>query len=119
MKVVSLKKAKRFEPHEAWQRISLCEEQDVSVEHFTKPPNHASPVHSHSCAQVLVLLEGRVGVTCGSGEEVVLEAGDAVYIPGNEEHVVCNLNDSRSVGLDIFVPGRSFDFWKERLKPGK
>jgi quercetin dioxygenase-like cupin family protein len=44
----------------------------------------------------------------------VLEEGDAAYIPGNEPHVVKNPLDKPSMGLDIFVPGRAFDFWLKR-----
>jgi len=31
-----------------------------------------------------------------------------------QPHIVENALDTESVGLDIFVPGRSFDFWAER-----
>ena len=47
-------------------------------------------------------------------EEEELNEGDAVYIPGNEPHVVTNPLTETSIGVDIFVPGRSFDFWLKR-----
>jgi quercetin dioxygenase-like cupin family protein len=96
MKVVRFSSAESYEPEKDWKRVSLCNEKDISIEHFIKPPHHASPLHDHP-----------------SGEQVLGE-GDAAYIPGNEPHVVTNLLDVPSIGLDIFIPGRSFDFWLKR-----
>lgn len=114
MKVVRFRNAESYEPEKNWKRVSLCDEEDVSVERFTKPPHHASPLHNHPNAQVLVVLKGKLAVVSDGSEEQVVEEGDAVYIPGNEPHVVKNLLDEPSIGLDIFVPGRSFDFWLKR-----
>jgi quercetin dioxygenase-like cupin family protein len=116
MKVIRLGSAESYEPDKDWKRSSLCNEPDVSVEHFRKPPGHASPLHEHPSAQVLVVLEGELGVSAGDDGEEILAAGDAVYIPGGEPHVVRNPLDRPSVGLDIFVPGRSFDFWRKRSR---
>ena len=114
MKVVRFSSAESYEPEKDWKRVSLCNEQGISIEHFIKPPHHASPLHDHPNAQVLVVLKGKLAiVTDGSGEQVLGE-GDAAYIPGNEPHVVTNLLDVPSIGLDIFIPGRSFDFWLKR-----
>ena len=114
MKVVRFSSAESYEPEKDWKRVSLCNEKDISIEHFIKPPHHASPLHDHPNAQVLVVLKGKLAiVTDGSGEQVLGE-GDAAYIPENEPHVVKNLLDVPSSGLDIFVPGRSFDFWLKR-----
>ena len=61
---------------------------------------------------------GAVQIKIGKKVEAVfainLNEGDCVYIPGDETHIVKNLLDEISVGLDIFVPGRSFDFWLKR-----
>jgi quercetin dioxygenase-like cupin family protein len=48
------------------------------------------------------------------GENHVLDKGDAIYIPENETHIVKNILEQPSKGIDIFVPGRSFDFWLKR-----
>jgi quercetin dioxygenase-like cupin family protein len=114
MKIVRFAAAERYEPETDWRRVSLCAESDVSLEHFVKPARHASPRHAHPNAQVLVVLEGRLLVTTDANGEQVVDQGDAVYIPGGEAHVVTNALDVPSVGLDIFVPGRSFDFWRKR-----
>ena len=115
MKVIRSRSAARYEPEPAWKRLSLCAEPDISVEHFVKPARHSSPRHGHHSAQVLVVLEGRLTIVTDA-ETQTLDQGDCVYLPGNEPHVVTNPLDTPSVGLDIFVPGRSFDFWLKRKK---
>lgn len=114
MKIIRFNTAENYEPEKDWKRVSLCNEKDVSIEHFVKPPHHSSPLHDHPNAQVLVVLDGKLSVSLDGNEEEFLEKGDAVYIPGNEPHIVKNVLDTPSVGLDIFVPGRSFDFWLRR-----
>ncbi len=113
MHVIRHQTAEHYEPEPDWKRVSLCAQPDISIEHFVKPPRHASPRHDHPNAQVLVVLDGRITVTTDTDEQT-LDAGDAVYVPGHEPHVVTNPLDTPSVGLDIFVPGRSFDFWLRR-----
>jgi quercetin dioxygenase-like cupin family protein len=114
VEVVRFRQAEQYEPEKNWKRVSLCSQKDISVEHFIKPPGHASPRHAHFNAQVLLVLEGKLTVTTDDAEQL-LEVGDAVYIPGNEPHVVKNPLQQPSVGIDIFVPGRLFNFW---LKQG-
>jgi hypothetical protein len=36
---------------------------------------------------------------------------DVIYISGGASHIVTNRLEESSVGLGIFVPGYSFDFW--------
>ena len=116
MEVVHFDSAESYEPEKDWKRVSLCSQKDISVEHFIKPPGHASPVHEHPNAQVLVVLKGKLTVKTDDDEQELAE-GDAVYIPGNEQHIVANPLMEPSVGIDIFVPGRSFDFWLKRIRP--
>jgi quercetin dioxygenase-like cupin family protein len=113
MKVIRFGSAESYEPQKDWKRVSLCNQGDVSVEHFVKPPGHASPRHAHSNAQVLIVLMGKLIVTTDDDEQELAE-NDAVFIPGDELHVVTNPMEEPSVGIDIFVPGRSFDFWLKR-----
>lgn len=113
MKVVRFDKAERYEPEKDWKRVSLCSETDISVEHFVKPPGHASPRHEHPSAQVTIVLKGKMVITTDDGEEDLNE-GDAVYIPANEPHALKNALTEPSIAVDIFVPGRSFDFWLKR-----
>ena len=60
--------------------------------------------------------EGEVVTTDDDRQE--LAVNDAVFIPGDEPHVVANPLEEPSVGIDIFVPGRSFDFWLKRKSRG-
>jgi len=114
MKVIRFDAAETVEPQEHWKRVSLCSEGNVSVEFFEKPAGHATPRHEHPNAQVLVVLKGSLKVATDE-EEQELAPFDAVYIPADEPHVVTNPLREPSGGIDIFVPGRSFDFWLKRL----
>ena len=116
MKVIRFYDAESYEPEKDWKRVSLCNEKEISIEHFVKPPHHASPLHDHTNAQVLVVLKGKLTISTDKDEEQTLNEGDTCYIPGHEEHIIKNPLDVSSVGLDIFVPGRSFDFWLKRKK---
>ena len=118
MKVIRFNQAETYEPEKDWKRTSLCNQQDISIEHFVKPPKHASPKHDHPNAQVLVVLKGKLSIMPDGEDEQVLAEGDAAYIPGGEIHIVTNPLEESSVGLDIFVPGRSFDFWLKRKSSG-
>ena len=113
MKVVRFRSADSYEPEKDWRRVSLCNQSDISIEHFVKPAGHASPRHEHPNAQVLIVVKGRLRVQTDD-ETQDLDENDAVYIPGGEPHVVTNPLAEPSVGIDIFVPGRSFDFWLKR-----
>ncbi|UOD35580.1 cupin domain-containing protein [Deferribacteraceae bacterium V6Fe1] len=115
MKVVRFNNAESYEPEKDWKRVSLCNQNDISIEHFVKPPKHASPKHSHPNAQILIVLKGKLEIWTKEDGAVVLDEMDTAYIDGNQEHIVTNpLEDVVSVGLDIFVPGRSFDFWLKK-----
>jgi len=115
MKVVRFNSAESYEPEKNWRRVSLCNQSDISIEHFVKAPGHASPKHSHPNAQVLIVLKGKLEIWTAEGGAVILEEMDTAYIDGDQEHIVTNpLKDEVSVGLDIFVPGRSFDFWLKK-----
>ncbi len=114
MKIIRFAEADRYEPEMNWKRVSLCGEEDISIEHFVKPPKHASPLHEHTNTQVMVVLKGKMAVITDEEGTQIVEEGDAAYIPGNQAHIVKNMLDENSIGLDIFVPGRSFDFWLKR-----
>lgn len=115
MNVIRFDAAQTYEPEKDWKRVSLCSQSEISIEHFTKPPGHASPRHEHPNAQVLVVLKGKMIIATDADQHELAE-GDAAFIPGGEPHLVTNPLDTPSVGLDIFVPGRSFDFWLKRPK---
>ena len=114
MKVIYFDQADRYQPERDWQRISLCNEKNISLEYFIKPPNHASPMHEHIHEQVCIVIKGKMKVRNNTGNESILGSGDAVYFAPNEKHSIENMLEEPSTGIDIFVPGRSFDFWKKK-----
>jgi len=114
LKVIHLNEAEHYEPEKNWKRSSLCHEKDISIEHFVKPPGHASPRHEHPNVQILVVLEGKLTIYTDEDKSYSLAEGDTAYIPGGEPHIVINPLDRPSTGLDIFVPGRPFDFWLKK-----
>lgn len=67
---------------------------------------------------MLVVLKGRIAVETDRDGKHVLGEGDSAYFPPGEAHVVTNVLDEPSIGIDIFVPGRSFDFWLKRGTDG-
>ena len=118
MRVVTLTEGERFEPDPGWRRIGLAGSENVSVEYFEKPPGHASPLHSHRHEQTCIVIRGRMRAVCASGESRELGPGDSVWFAPNELHRIENATDETAVGVDIFVPARSFSFWKERAARG-
>lgn len=114
METVKFLSAENYEPQKNWKRVSLCNQSDISIEHFQKPPKHSSPKHKHPNSQILMVLKGSLSIWTEEGGEVLLNEFDTAYIKGNEEHIVTNPCDDVSVGIDIFVPGRSFDFWLKK-----
>ena len=124
MKPVSFDDAESYEPDAGWRRVSLAGSEQFSFEWFEKPPGHSSPLHHHENEQVCVCLQGELTVTVeheGTESEddtesdaVTLHQHDSVLLESNEPHRVENTGDERAVGLDVFAPGRSFDFWTAR-----
>jgi quercetin dioxygenase-like cupin family protein len=114
MKVVHLRGAETYEPDKNWLRASTCNEKNISLEYFVKPAKHSSPLHNHPEEQVCVVIKGKMKVKNGKGSESILEPGDAAYFTPNEHHSIENMLDEPSIGVDIFIPGRSFDFWKKK-----
>jgi unsaturated pyranuronate lyase len=62
------------------------------------------PVHSHINEQITLLEKGRLRFVI-SGEERILQAGEALQIPPNAPHEVEALEDSLAV--DLFSPIRA------------
>jgi quercetin dioxygenase-like cupin family protein len=114
MIVIHVKEAEKYEPEKGWMRASTCRERNVSCEYFIKPPRHASPLHEHAPEQVCIVIKGRMKVRNAVGEEAFLGPGDAVYFSAHEPHAIENALDKESIGVDIFIPGRAFDFWAKK-----
>ncbi len=115
MKVVKLSQGETYQPELNWKRVSLAGSTEISVEYFEKPAGHSSPMHSHPSEQVSIVIKGRMKVVSGGGEEEVLDVGDSAWFALNEPHRIENPGTELAVGVDIFVPARSFDFWTRKL----
>ena len=115
MKPVRFDDAETYEPDEGWRRVSLAGSDQFSFEWFEKPPGHSSPLHHHENEQVCVCLAGELTVTSGDDESasVTLSQHDSVLLEPDEPHRVENTGETTAVGLDVFAPGRSFDFWTD------
>jgi quercetin dioxygenase-like cupin family protein len=116
VKVINLGNAEKYEPEKGWLRASICREKNISLEYFVKPPKHSSPLHNHPEEQVCVVIKGEMKVRNGDGEEALLGPGDTAYFASYELHTIENSMNEQSIGIDIFIPGRTFDFW---LKKGQ
>ncbi|WP_122090760.1 cupin domain-containing protein [Halalkalicoccus subterraneus] len=113
MKPVEFDEAERYEPEEGWARRALAGSEAFTFEWFEKPPGHSSPMHDHENEQVCLCLEGELTVHT-EDETVTLGEYDSVWLDAWESHRVENEGEERAVGLDVFAPGRSFDFWTDR-----
>jgi Mannose-6-phosphate isomerase len=113
MKPVEFAEAETYEPEEGWRRVALAGSDQFSFEWFEKPPGHSSPMHDHENEQVCLCLSGTLTVATEDGS-VTLGPNDSVLLESDEPHRVENTGDERAVGLDVFAPGRSFDFWTDR-----
>jgi quercetin dioxygenase-like cupin family protein len=113
MREVEFADAETYEPDEGWRRVSLAGSDAASLEWFEKPPGHSSPMHDHENEQVCLVLDGELVVHTGE-RSVTLGRYDSVLLEANESHRVANEADELAVGLDVFAPGRSFDFWTDR-----
>ncbi|MFB6179184.1 MAG: cupin domain-containing protein [Halorientalis sp.] len=110
---IGFEQAETYEPDAGWQRAALAGSDAVSTEWFEKPPGHSSPMHDHENGQVCLVLSGELTVYT-EDEEARLGQYDSVWLDPWESHRVENTGDTTAVGLDIFTPGRSFDFWTDR-----
>ncbi|WP_255171719.1 cupin domain-containing protein [Natrononativus amylolyticus] len=115
MKPVRFDNADTYEPDEGWRRVSLAGSDQFTFEWFEKPPGHSSPMHDHENEQVCVVLEGEITVFT-ENDDVRLKQHDSVLLESGEPHRVENTGDERAVAIDVFAPGRGFDFWTDRTE---
>lgn len=113
MDVVEFDAADTYEPEPDWERKAFAGSDGLSLEYFEKPPGHSSPMHDHNNEQVCVCLAGELTVVT-TDDEATLTPRDSVYLAGGEPHRIANETDDTAVGLDVFTPGRDFDFWTDR-----
>lgn len=114
MDVVRYAEAEQYEPDEEWERRSLAGSDRFTFEWFTKPPGHSSPMYDHENEQVCVVLKGELTLHSEDGSPVVLEKYDSAWLEPWESHSVENTGDETAIGLDVFAPGRGFDYWLDK-----
>ena len=123
MKSVRFESAESYEPDADWRRVALAGSDRLSFEWFEKPPGHSSPIHNHANEQVCTVIEGELTVYTGEEgnsdgkgdqESVTLGRFDSVWLESWESPRVENTGTETAIGLDVFSPGRSFDFWTDR-----
>jgi len=71
-------------------------------------------MHDHENEQVCLVLEGELALHSEDGSSTTLQQYDSAWLESWETHAVENTGDEMAVGLDVFAPGRSFDFWTDR-----
>jgi quercetin dioxygenase-like cupin family protein len=113
VKLVDFDAAESYEPDAGWRRVEMAGSEAVSLEWFEKPPGHSSPMHSHENEQVCVVLGGEL-VLESEADRYELGENDSVLLESNEPHRATNPGDTVAVGIDVFAPGRSFDYWTDR-----
>ncbi|WP_152042294.1 cupin domain-containing protein [Salinigranum salinum] len=113
MHPVPFDEAETYEPEAGWRRVAMAGSDQFSFEWFEKPPGHSSPTHDHENEQVCLVVGGELTVYT-EDDEVTLGRFDSVWLDSWEAHRVENSGDDVAVGIDVFAPGRSFDFWTDR-----
>ena len=113
MKEVPFADAETYEPDAGWRRVSLAGSDKFTFEWFEKPPGHSSPMHDHENEQVCVVLQGELTIHTEDDSATIHEF-DSVHLNAWETDRVENTGDERAVAIDVFAPGRGFDFWTDR-----
>lgn len=92
---------------------SLVGSDQLTFEWFKKPAGHTSPMLNHENEQVGIVLQGELTVITEC-DAVTPTLNDSRYLERWESHRVVNETTELAVDLDVFAPGRSFDFWMDR-----
>lgn len=113
MQTVDFDSAETYEPDEDWRRVFLAGSDKFTFEWFEKPPGHSSPMHDHENEQVCLVLQGELTIHT-EDESKVLTKYDSAWLDSWESHRVENTGDETAIAVDVFAPGRDFDFWTDR-----
>ena len=80
---------------------------EVSVIRQRQQPGGFNPSHTHDREEVLVVLEGSLGVTT-EGEMHTLHAGDTIVVPAHTPHQLRNAGDEPAEWLLVAPAGYRF-----------
>lgn len=90
-----------FRDADAWS-LTLC----------SAPRDVGPPPHEHAFGEAYYILSGALRLTVGD-EEVVVEAGDFVNIPGGTRHGFAGASDEVTQMLIFQAPGDASEFFRE------
>jgi mannose-6-phosphate isomerase-like protein (cupin superfamily) len=91
----------------------LCQAADAwSLMHLSAPRDVGPPPHEHDFAEAYYVLAGSLRLTVGD-QEVVLEAGDFVHVPGGTVHGFRGASDVETQLLIFQAPGDAGDFFRD------
>ncbi len=77
---------------------------EVTVGRCLLNPGESNPRHYHpNCAEILVVLEGRIRHTAANDGTKEMSVGDTVTIPANVWHQAVNTGDSNALLLIVFT----------------
>jgi quercetin dioxygenase-like cupin family protein len=83
---------------------ALGNAQEVTVGRCVIRPGHSNPRHYHpNCAEVLVVLQGRIHHTDSQGGQTEMSEGDTVSVAPNTWHQAANIGDRDAVLLIVFT----------------
>lgn len=71
---------------------------NIYMGRFRVPPGARGRPHYHDgCESALYMLSGAIEISWGDSlqDSVVVEAGDMLYVPPRETHIVANLSDTK------------------------
>ena len=85
----------------------------VSVMHVAAPRDVGAPLHEHDFGEAYYILSGSIRLMFGVDDEVVLEAGDFVFIPGGTVHGFRGTSDTPAQFLTFQTSGDAGDFFRE------
>lgn len=112
MEISSFDEAMSYEPAEGWKRVALSDHEAFNCEWFEKPPGHSSPMQEHEHEQVSIVIHGELTMYTGE-DEYVLGPYDSVLLEPHDPHSFENTGETTAMGIDIFTPPRSKDYWMD------
>lgn len=101
----SLADAETTEPFDGVHLTKLASGETINMQHARFEPGTVVDEHSHPNEQVSFVLEGEVTFLVES-EEITVEAGGSLAIPGDEPHGAANHGTEPAVVLESFHPPR-------------
>ncbi len=68
------------------------------------PPGSKLPYHYHENRESLIMVIGGEGIEGVEGKETPIKAGDVLYIPAGEKHMMMSASEEEIRYLEFFTP---------------